>query len=386
MGVLALDDRDPSIVYSPGWAQAGSSLEYNSTTSWTAVAGSTAKVPFRGTSVGVYGTIPAGTVASVAPVSAYSIDGGAPILFRAAQGATAQYHRLFFQSPVLPDGQHQLTVAHPILSDPLFLDFLMIVQTSDASISLSATSSTTSSTTSTTTSTTSAAPSSTVVNTPVPVTVTVTSVVHSAESSPTAIGADGAAASPSGSAVSATVNTGKSSNGGAIAGGIIAVIVVLFLLAFGYIFWRRRRGKRSSVIASNFWNTGSSTTAPSQPFALATPPLSNKPVMSQASTPQPYDPRYPGGYTPGPINPGQPYTNYAPAASAHTFTPSSENTHYGQPQGQGYPSRAYLPPSQLMNPNPNNDYNLGMPIPTNNPNYVSEVQVQAGPRTRIRLD
>ena len=48
MGVQAFDDRNPSIVYSTGWAQAGSGLEYNSTTTWTALAGSTARVSFRG--------------------------------------------------------------------------------------------------------------------------------------------------------------------------------------------------------------------------------------------------------------------------------------------------------------------------------------------------
>jgi len=48
MSIRTLDDRDPSIVYSTGWAQAGSSLEYNSTTTWTALVGLTARVSFRG--------------------------------------------------------------------------------------------------------------------------------------------------------------------------------------------------------------------------------------------------------------------------------------------------------------------------------------------------
>ena len=48
MSIRAFDDRDPTIVYSTGWAQAGSSLEYNSTTTWTALAGSTAQISFRG--------------------------------------------------------------------------------------------------------------------------------------------------------------------------------------------------------------------------------------------------------------------------------------------------------------------------------------------------
>lgn len=48
MAILALDDRDPSIIYSGGWAQAGSANEFDGTTTWTAVAGSTAKLTFTG--------------------------------------------------------------------------------------------------------------------------------------------------------------------------------------------------------------------------------------------------------------------------------------------------------------------------------------------------
>jgi hypothetical protein len=48
MGILAVDDRDPSITYTGGWAQAASPNEFDNTSTFTAVAGSTAKVTFTG--------------------------------------------------------------------------------------------------------------------------------------------------------------------------------------------------------------------------------------------------------------------------------------------------------------------------------------------------
>lgn len=48
MSIITLDDRDKAIVYSAGWARGGSTNEFDKTTTWTAVAGSTAKVTFNG--------------------------------------------------------------------------------------------------------------------------------------------------------------------------------------------------------------------------------------------------------------------------------------------------------------------------------------------------
>lgn len=50
MSVVRLDDRDPSISYTPpgNWGKSGSILESDVTTSYTLIAGSTVKIPFTG--------------------------------------------------------------------------------------------------------------------------------------------------------------------------------------------------------------------------------------------------------------------------------------------------------------------------------------------------
>jgi len=48
MSSITLDDRDPLIVYSPGWVTGGLPTEYNSTTTYTDGGGATASITFRG--------------------------------------------------------------------------------------------------------------------------------------------------------------------------------------------------------------------------------------------------------------------------------------------------------------------------------------------------
>ncbi|PPQ72214.1 hypothetical protein CVT26_006969 [Gymnopilus dilepis] len=244
MVLLTLDDRNPSIIYSTGWNQAGSALEFNKTTTWTAVAGSTAKFTFQGTGVGVFGTVGKKLPKSIAPVSEYSIDGSAPVTFTADPKAVVQTSQAFFQSPLLPDGVHTLTVTNKLASDPLFLDFLMVLADSDtplpSSISLTSASSTSASSTSATSSSSSATSSSSVSTTSssssssVP-TLTVTSTVAPSTTSP----------APSTTADSDTTGATKSSNTGAIVGGIIAAVVGVTIIVFAILFWYRRHKRRN---------------------------------------------------------------------------------------------------------------------------------------------
>ncbi|KAJ3504499.1 hypothetical protein NLJ89_g7905 [Agrocybe chaxingu] len=67
-----LDDTDPAIVYSEGWGRFGSGSEYNTTTTLSAQAGTTATLAFKGSSVSVYGTTPA--VGNVLASASYAID------------------------------------------------------------------------------------------------------------------------------------------------------------------------------------------------------------------------------------------------------------------------------------------------------------------------
>ncbi|PPQ72221.1 hypothetical protein CVT26_006976 [Gymnopilus dilepis] len=78
-----------------------------------------------------------------------------------------------------------------------------------------------------------------------------------------------------------------------------------------------------------------------------------------ASYGQPYafdQPRYPGGYTPTDAYNNSPYGN--PGAASSGYAPSNNPSYYGQPPAQappygqpqgGYPTNAYIPPSQLLN-------------------------------------
>ncbi|KIM47189.1 hypothetical protein M413DRAFT_440691 [Hebeloma cylindrosporum] len=365
--IRALDDRDSSIVYSTGWAQAGSSPEYNSTTTWTALAGSTARISFRGTAIGVYGTISAKDKGSVPPESLYSIDGGLPVRFRANQAARPQYSQRFFQSPVLPEADHVLTIMNSgVRADPFFLDFVMVQSNEDTPAVSSSSSLTTSELSSTSESLPLSTSTPTTTTPPPAVTVTVTS-VQAVSSPPTGV-ADGVKASNSAVAASGA----SKSNAGAVAGGIIAGIVVVFIAVFGFIIWRRRRARRNSLFESSsgiVWARPTIDSPPAsrvQPYSLNTPPPPAAPVMSQHSGGQYSDGYYAGGYaSTNSFNsypqrqqqqqqqqyPQTPHSNYDYSASEH-------DAYGGITQNQQpYPQQGYTPPSQLMHAGAGNDYN-----------------------------
>jgi len=378
MGTVAVDDRDPSVTYSTGdWAQAGIALEFNSTTTWTGVAGSTASISFIGSSIGVYGTVVARDrdKDSVAPLSLYSIDGGTPVRFRADPAGRTQYRQQFFQSPVLPESSHVLTIMYTsIQADPLFLDFFMVdsATLSASSLSTSLSSSSSDPASLSTSSTTTTTP-------PTPVTVTITST--QAVSTSSTVVPDGLAnASGSPSAVSGA----RKSNAGAVAGGIIGGIAVLLLAAFAFITWRRHQRKRESLY--NFKdNNGTSWRRPvldSPPspvrptISLNTPPPPPAPVMSQYTGGQ-----YGDGYYPGRYASASAYNNYQQHQhqqlphSTYNYTSSEEHDAYGgvAPNPQPYPQQGYIPPSQLLKPALGNDYNNAEYAPSSShPSYASD--------------
>ncbi|PPQ95027.1 hypothetical protein CVT25_000490 [Psilocybe cyanescens] len=436
MGLSVLDDRDSSIDYSSGWSKAGSSLEFNRTTTWSVVSGSTAKVTFQGTSIGVYGTISAKQRRSVAPVSEYSIDGGSQVEFTPTQAARAQYSQLFFQSPVMSDGAHTLIITNKLASaDPLFLDFMFVLNTSpdssatgalptlssavpgsstssgSISSSTSASSSSSSSTSSSASSTSStvSSTSSTSLNT-----ITVTTFESQSSSSPT-----GVADNANNNAGADDVGAAKKSNAGAIVGGVFAGIIVLAFLVFGFFYWNRRRQRRNSFMdyktagSGSYWNrpldaaaTPASIPPPQtiEPFPTDPP----RPPMTQAGASassygqpqgaayaqgQGQSQHYPGGYmpaTPGPdyyessdiayaVNPEP-----APAGYGYGYNDSRESDIYAAQQVQHAPQGyngggGYVPPSQLMqNGGSGNGY-----VPPSN--YYA-AQNQPGQRVRTRLD
>ncbi|KAJ3505742.1 hypothetical protein NMY22_g17474 [Coprinellus aureogranulatus] len=192
MGLLALDDRDATIVYSTGWGQAGSANEFNSTTTFTNTVGATAKVTFYGTKITVFGTIAGSLVRK--PTSTYQIDSGTTTTFEGDPGLTTKFNQAFFESPTLPAGEHTLTITNTGDDASLFLDLLMV----------------------------------TPLDTPMVTTVTTTATPPAVTSARTVTVTQSAqgAGSPSGTAAgsvdsAATGGSQRSSNTGAIVGGII---------------------------------------------------------------------------------------------------------------------------------------------------------------------
>lgn len=52
MSTHIIDERNPAVVFSPGWSQGGSGKEYNSTTTYTDSAGRNATLTFEGAPMG----------------------------------------------------------------------------------------------------------------------------------------------------------------------------------------------------------------------------------------------------------------------------------------------------------------------------------------------
>ncbi|KIK02600.1 hypothetical protein K443DRAFT_657113 [Laccaria amethystina LaAM-08-1] len=133
---LVLDDRHPAIQYSPfQWGQAGSQFEYNFTNTWTSSLGATAKIRFSGTDIGAYGTI-GPKYSGQDPISLYTLDNNSPTTYHGKAEANSQYRILFFQSPALRSGIHELTVTNAAEGVVFFLDYFL-VNSLDTTASLS---------------------------------------------------------------------------------------------------------------------------------------------------------------------------------------------------------------------------------------------------------
>lgn len=132
---LVLDDRHPAIQYSPvQWGEAGSQYEYNLTNTWTSSLGATAKIRFSGTGIAVYGTI-GPKYSGQDPISLYTLDNNSPTTYHGKAEANSQYRKLFFQSPVLRSGIHELTVTNGAEGVVFFLDYFLVNSDTIASLS-----------------------------------------------------------------------------------------------------------------------------------------------------------------------------------------------------------------------------------------------------------
>ncbi|KAJ6571145.1 hypothetical protein B0H19DRAFT_936373, partial [Mycena capillaripes] len=127
-----VDDRDPSIAYSSGWNNAGAFLEFQGTTKWASVQGSTATFTFVGTSsITVYGS-----VAANAPQASLSFTVDNPLTgsYSSPQDGSGQYHEALWSSPTMTDGSHTLVITQTSAqsSGVIYLDYLMYDTTSSS--------------------------------------------------------------------------------------------------------------------------------------------------------------------------------------------------------------------------------------------------------------
>ncbi|KAF9457150.1 hypothetical protein BDZ94DRAFT_1176202 [Collybia nuda] len=162
--VEIVDDRDPRVKYSDGWAPSGGNHEFGGTTHGTFLAGSKATFTFNGSSVEVYGTM--GIDHKDPPVSTYSLDGSSLQTFNPPLPNAIQYQQLFFKSPTLDDKQHVLVVTSTISETAFWLDYFRIASNSISSPLSDPVSSVTPTTLSTSSPSVSGMPPTTPTNTP----------------------------------------------------------------------------------------------------------------------------------------------------------------------------------------------------------------------------
>ncbi|KAF7333782.1 hypothetical protein MVEN_02335000 [Mycena venus] len=128
-----VDEQDPLVHYDPGlWDRAGSKEEFNNTTSYGAQPGATASFTFVGTSITVYGTIPAGNASRTLT---FVVDNSISGSYRTqGNGPPADaYHSELWASPAMSNGTHTLVLTQQTQLG-VFLDYF-IYNTTSTSVS-----------------------------------------------------------------------------------------------------------------------------------------------------------------------------------------------------------------------------------------------------------
>ncbi|KAF6750555.1 hypothetical protein DFP72DRAFT_1072260 [Ephemerocybe angulata] len=250
---VVVDDNSPYIAYSGnGDWQSESSLHFT----WED--GATATFSFQGTNAVVYGAVPAGDPSkNEAVLISIVIDGGSPLSITRKTGPQAVPNVAWWNSGILPDGDHTFTITYHALNDMEFqldrIEYIgspelavptrttlifqtsVVVSTGTSIVGPGTTISTTASFTSTFTSTATVVGGSTLPGT------TTLRDPQTATARPGIANVSGGANS-----LPASANL-KVANVGAIAGGIVGgTVVLLSLIVFCVFINRRRRGMGSS--------------------------------------------------------------------------------------------------------------------------------------------
>ncbi|KJA20481.1 hypothetical protein HYPSUDRAFT_43186 [Hypholoma sublateritium FD-334 SS-4] len=120
------DDRDASWTYTGDWAKVSEFPALDETVHLSAGTDGIAEFSFSGVGVSVFGTV-ASLGFGLAPRASFVVDGGPESIYVPPQeSGTTQYQHLFFQSDVLPAGDHTLTIKNLLASGRLYLDYASV--------------------------------------------------------------------------------------------------------------------------------------------------------------------------------------------------------------------------------------------------------------------
>jgi hypothetical protein len=75
--------------------------------------------------VSAIGTIPSSGVPGGPAVASYVLDTFPPVTFSANSSSATVFRKVFYQSPSLPDGQHQLVITNSKAGGELWLDYIL---------------------------------------------------------------------------------------------------------------------------------------------------------------------------------------------------------------------------------------------------------------------
>ncbi|KAJ6530949.1 hypothetical protein DFH09DRAFT_1409625 [Mycena vulgaris] len=131
--VAIVDERDPLVHYAGAWNDGGVSEEFDSTTRWSAIQGSTASFTFVGSSVAVFGT-----VAALNPPQSsltFLVDNSIQGTYTPPANMPADiHHEELWASPTLSSGSHTLVITQTAAqaAGVIFLDYIMYNTTSAA--------------------------------------------------------------------------------------------------------------------------------------------------------------------------------------------------------------------------------------------------------------
>lgn len=278
--IVVDDSNTAQITYKGDWFPTAGLSEFNYTSHGTLEDGATATLVFNGTSVAVFGTIDTTEGNST---STYVLDGSTvPSIFTPNLTSTVLYEQLFYQSPILPDGQHTLVVTFAGSAAPFWLDYF--------SYTCPYASTPTATPTPTLTATPMATPSpsftATVTVTAPTSTVTATVILSVPVPSSTSTGVS-PATQPSNAMVKVKVPAAAIAVGTIGGFALLAAVLLMFFLC-----WRRRR-RRSEVKDKEIQAGPGMTHAVATPFhpPPSLPPLPVMPTGPPPSPPSPSEPR-----------------------------------------------------------------------------------------------